>query len=327
MTNKPNFHDVLDAQNRIKDVIAQTPFLTSPKLNEITGANIWVKAENMQRRGSFKIRGAANAIFKRKDEAIEKGIIAYSSGNHAQGVALAARLIGAHATIIVPDDAPKAKLQGATDEGADILFYNRRTQDREQLGRDFQEKTGAILIPPFDHEDVITGQGTIGLEIIDFAKSKNIVFDKVFVQAAGGGLASGIGLVLEELSPKTELIIGEPITHNDLFRSMKSGQLESNSPDVPNSVQDALLAPRPGKITFPILQRIGAKVFEVTDDEALKAVAFAFANLKTVIEPGGACSLGLLLSGKIDVRGQNICVVASGGNIDATTFIKALETN
>ena len=325
MNNKPIFQDIKDAQSRIAPFINQTPFLSCPPLNDFLGANVFVKAECLQPRGAFKIRGATNAILKRKEEAIAKGVIAYSSGNHAQGVALACKRIGAKATIIVPHDAPTIKLENAKHDGAQIIFYNRQTEKREEIGAVLQEKTGAILVPPYDYEDVIAGQGTIGLEIAEFAKQKNIEFDYVLTPASGGGLASGIALALEELSPKTKMLIAEPLHHERLKNSLEKGARVENVKGLPLSIQDALMSPTCGELTFPILYRNGAKAFGIKDDDCLKAMKFAFENLQIIIEPGGAAALALALSGKVDLAGKNICIIASGGNVDADLFYKAIK--
>ena len=325
MNNKPIFQDIKDAQSRIAPFINQTPFLSCPPLNDLLGANFFVKAECLQPRGAFKIRGATNAILKRKEEAIAKGVIAYSSGNHAQGVALACKRIGAKATIIVPHDAPTIKLENAKQDGAQIIFYNRQTEKREEIGAALQEKTGAILVPPYDHEDVIAGQGTIGLEIAEFAKQKNIEFDYVLTPASGGGLASGIALALEELSPKTKMLIAEPLHHERLKNSLENGARVENVKGLPLSIQDALMSPSCGELTFPILYRNGAKAFGIKDDDCLKAMKFAFENLQIIIEPGGAAALALALFGDVDLAGKNICIIASGGNVDADLFYKAIK--
>jgi threonine dehydratase len=320
----PSYDDIIEAKERIKDIINPTPFLYSPVLNEMLGANIFVKAENLQPRGAFKIRGAANAIFKRKDEALKNGVIAYSSGNHAQGVALACKYIGAKATIIVPKDVPLAKLKPAQDDGANIIFYDRKTEIREEIGSDLQKKTGAILVPPYDHADVIAGQGTIGLEIIEFTSKHGFEFDYVVTPASGGGLASGIGIALEQTCPNTKIIISEPEGFDDLAQSFAAGERvrvkDINYP----SLLDALQAPMSGEITFPILERIGAKAFGISDNEALRAVKFAFENFHLVLEPSGASSLALVMENKIPAKSKNICIIASGGNIDIQILQKAL---
>ncbi len=323
MTN-PTFQDILDAKARVASFINQTPFLSCPPLDDAIGARVHIKAECLQPRGAFKIRGAANAIIKRKQEAIEKGVIAFSSGNHAQAVALMCRKIGAKATIIVPHDAPTIKLDNAKADGAEIVFYNRQTEKREEIGARLQAQTGSIIVPPYDNEDVIAGQGTIGLEIAEFAPSKGIEFDIVMMPASGGGLASGIALALEELSPKTQIIIAEPKNYERLQKSLKAGQLVENAP-APHSIQDALMAPRAGDLTFPILKRRNAKAYGVEDEKCLNAMKFAFENLQLVIEPGGAAALGLALLGGLDLKGKNICVVTSGGNVDATMFARAIS--
>ena len=320
----PSFDDILQAQTRINEIINQTPFLYSPVLNEIMGANIFIKAESLQPRGAFKIRGAANAIFKRKDEALLNGVIAYSSGNHAQGVALACKYIGAKATIIVPKDVPLAKLKPAQDDGAEIIFYDRKTESREEIGANLQKQTGAILVPPYDHPDVIAGQGTIGLEIANFATNNDIKFDYVVTPASGGGLASGIGIALKELSPNTKIIISEPDGYDDMALSLDAGERKRIKDINYPSLLDALQAPIPGEITFEILKEIGARAFPISDNEALRAVKFAFENFHLVLEPSGASSLALVMENKIPAKNNNICIIASGGNIDIQVLQKAL---
>ncbi len=323
MTN-PVFEDILSAKSRIAAQINPTPILSCPPLDEAIGARVFVKAECLQPRGAFKIRGAANAILKRRDEAIEKGVIAFSSGNHAQAVALMCRYIGAKATIIVPHDAPTIKLENARQDGAEIIFYNRQTEIREEIGARLQAQTGAIIIPPYDHQDVIAGQGTIGIEINDFATQKGVEFDVVIMPASGGGLASGIALALSQLSPKTQIIIAEPEGHERFQKSLAAGELIANSKDAKPSIQDALMAPKAGELTFPILKGCNAKAFGVSDINCLNAMKFAFENLQLVIEPGGAAALALALFGGLDLKGKNICIVASGGNVDAEIFSRAI---
>lgn len=325
MTQFPVFQDIIDAQSRIAPFINQTPFLSCPPLNDAIGANVYVKAECLQPRGAFKIRGATNAILKYKDEAIKKGVIAYSSGNHAQGIALACKRIGAKATIIVPSDAPIIKLENAKQDGAEIIFYDRKTEIREEIGKKIQEETGAILVPPYDHNDVIAGQGTIGLEINEFAKSKNIEFDYIMCPASGGGLASGIALAFEELNPKTKMLIAEPQEHGRIGASLRENMRIANSKNAKMSIQDALMAPMCGEITFPILQRNSAQAFEVADENCLKAIKFAFLNLQIIIEAGGAAALALALYNGLDLKNKNICIIASGGNIDANMYSKAIN--
>jgi threonine dehydratase len=323
----PIFQDIIDAKARISPFINQTPFLSCPPLNDLLGANVFIKAECLQPRGAFKIRGATNAILKQRDAAIAKGVIAYSSGNHAQGVALACKRIGARATIIVPDDAPTIKLDNARADGAKIIFYNRRTQSREEIGQTLQNESGAIIIPPYDHQDVIAGQGTIGLEIAEFANNSNFEFEYILSPASGGGLASGITLALENQSPNTKMLIAEPFGFERIQKSLAAGQRVENAPPAELSIQDALMSPTCGELTFPILQRNGAKAFGVKDDDCLRAMKFAFENLQIIIEPGGAAALALAMFGKLDLKGKNICIIASGGNVDAQMFCKAIKNS
>jgi threonine dehydratase len=323
MTQAPTFQDVVAAHQAIRPTALETPLLRADALDEATGGRVWVKAECLQPRGAFKIRGAMNALTAIDPVARHKGVVAFSSGNHAQAIAYGAKLLGMPATIVVPSDAPLVKLDNARKDGATIITYDRVLEDREAIGREISQRTGAALVPPFDDPHVIAGQGTCGLEMIAQLQAHNQTFDQIIVCASGGGLAAGIGLVLEAQSPGTRLISAEPVSHDDLARSLVSGQQETNAPGS-RSIQDALMSPSPGKLTLPILQRIGARGVAVSDEEAQFAMKFAFSHLRIVLEPGGAAALGAVLAGKLDVRDQTIGVVASGGNVDASTFARAL---
>jgi threonine dehydratase len=319
----PTFADVLEADKRIRPYALETPLLRADALDDACGGRIFVKAECLQPRGAFKIRGAANAMMKIAPQDRPKGVVAFSSGNHAQGIALMAKLLGMEATIIVPSDAPQGKLESVARDGAKIVTYDRNLESREAIGAQIAAEKGATLIQPFDHPDVIAGQGTCGLEMIRQASGFGHELDQVVVCASGGGLAAGIALAFEALSPGTRMILAEPLGHDDFGRSLVEGNPMSNETGT-RSIQDALLTLTPGELTFPILARVKAIGIAITDDEALYAMAFAFKYLRIVLEPGGAAALAGILTGKVDAKGQAIALTGSGGNVDPVTFMRAL---
>lgn len=319
----PTFSDVLEADTRIRPFAWETPFLRADALDDVSGGKVFVKAECLQPRGAFKIRGAANAMLKIPVAQRVKGVVAFSSGNHAQGIAFMAKALGMNAIIIVPSDAPEGKLKSVASDGARIVTYDRNLESREAIGAQIARETGAILIQPFDHIDVIAGQGTCGLEMIRQAQSFGVTLDDVVVCASGGGLAAGIALATEALSPATRMVLCEPEGHDDFGRSLVAGRHLSNETGT-RSIQDALLTQTPGDLTFPILQRVQATSIVATDDEALYAMAFAFKYLRIVLEPGGAAALAGVLTGKIPTQGRTIGLTGSGGNVDPLIFMRAL---
>jgi threonine dehydratase len=322
MTN-PTFADVLEADTRIRPYALETPLLRADALDDASGGKVFVKAECLQPRGAFKIRGAANAMMKIPMQDRHKGVVAFSSGNHAQGIALMAKALGMAASIVVPSDAPKGKLESVARDGARIVTYDRNLESREAIGAQIAAQTGATLIQPFDHVDVIAGQGTCGLEMIRQARGFGNELDQIVVCASGGGLAAGIALAVEGASPSTRMILAEPQGHDDFGRSLMAGSLVSNETGT-RSIQDALLTQTPGDLTFPILSRVKAVGITISDDEALYAMAFAFKYLRIVLEPGGAAALAGVLSGKVAAQDQVIGVTASGGNVDPDIFMRAL---
>jgi len=323
----PSFADVVSAADRIAGLVLRTQLLQSDFLNQRVGGQILIKPECLQVRGSFKARGASNALALIPEAKKQKGVVAFSSGNHAQGVALAAKRHGVAATIIVPADAPMGKVAAAERDGARIILYDRLTESRESIGAKLADETGATLVKPFDDPAVIAGQGTVGLEIIEQARAMGVgPIDSVLACASGGGLMAGITLAFQELSPKTALFSVEPEYHDDLARSLKSGQLERNEPGT-RSICDALMVETPGHITTPILMNAGVRGLTVSDDEVLAAMAFAFEHLKLVVEPGGAVALAAILAGKLPTEQQTIGIVLSGGNVDATLFQRAINNS
>jgi len=307
--------DVLDAAARIAGHVVRTPMLRNAALDRASGGTILVKPEVLQRTGSFKLRGATHALLRLTQDQRAAGIVTYSSGNHGQAIACAAAGLNAAATIVMPADAPAIKRDATAAWGAKIVPYDRLTEDREAIGRKIQADTGATLIPPYDHPDVIAGQGTLALELAADAKQAGLTLDVLLVPAGGGGLVAGCALGLAAVSPATKIYAVEPQGWDDTGRSLRSGQHESN--DMQGSkLCDALLAATPGQLTFPINQKYLAGGVAVTDDEVRAAQAFAARHLKLVVEPGGAVALAALLAGRVDATGKTVGIVLSGGNAD-----------
>jgi threonine dehydratase len=319
----PTLSDVFEADTRIRPYALETPLLRATALDEATGGTILVKAECLQPRGAFKMRGAANAMLKIAPADRAKGVVAFSSGNHAQGIAFMARELGMEATIVVPSDAPKGKLESVARDGARIVTYDRVRESREEIGAAIAAEKGATLIEPFDNIGVIAGQGTCGLEMIRQARAMGLMLDAAVICASGGGLAAGIALALEGQTPMPSVFLAEPKGHDDFARSLVAGERLSNESGI-RSIQDALLTQSPGELTLPILARVGAVGVSVSDEEALYAMAFAFKYLRIVLEPGGAAALGAVLAGKLNIAGQVVGVTGSGGNVDPETFARAL---
>ncbi len=307
--------DVTAAAERLRGVAVRTPLLESDALNARVGGRLLIKPEVLQRTGSFKFRGAYNAIATLRPAAV----VAYSSGNHAQGVALAARLLGATATIVMPADAPRAKLEGTRAWGATVVTYDRLSDDREAIGREIAERTGAVLIRPYDDPLIIAGQGTLGLEIADQAASVDARLDGALVCCGGGGLVAGCAVALHDKLPGLTVHAVEPAGFDDTGRSLAAGQRVRNAAGA-RSFCDALLAPMPGELTFAINSRLLAGGLVVSDAEVATAMRLAFRHLKLVLEPGGAVALAAALAGKVLTRDRTLAVVLSGGNVDAELF-------
>ncbi|MEK0085256.1 threonine ammonia-lyase [Benzoatithermus flavus] len=313
------FGDVLAAADRLRGVAVETPLLESDALNAMVGGRLLLKAEPLQRTGSFKFRGAYNAISVLRPPAV----VAYSSGNHAQGVALAARLLGIPATIVMPDDAPRMKLEGTRALGAEVVTYDRWRESREAIGEAIAARTGAVLIRPYDDPLVIAGQGTLGLEMAEQAARRGAKLDAALVCSSGGGLVAGCAVALIHCLPGIAVYCVEPAGFDDHARSLAAGTRLANEPGAA-SFCDALLAPTPGEVTFPINRRLLQGGLVVTDAEVAEAIRLAFRHLKLVVEPGGAVALAAALSGKLDTQGRTIGVVLSGGNVDAALFARIL---
>ncbi len=322
--NLPTFEDVQAAARRLDGIARKTPLLESDLLNDRVGGRLLLKAEPLQRTGSFKFRGAYNAISRVIERDGKRPVVAFSSGNHAQGVALAAKLLGVDATIVMPADAPAIKQRNTKAYGAELRLLDRYRDSREEIGAEIARTTGAALIKPYDDPDVIAGQGTVGLEIGAQADRLGVALDAVLVCCGGGGLTAGCALALKEGHPDLPLHTVEPAAYDDTRQSLEAGERRSIEPGTP-TLCDALLAPTPGELTFALNQSRISSGFAVSDDEALEAMAIAFETLKLVIEPGGAVALAAALAGRIETAGRTIAVVASGGNVDPTVFTKALD--
>ena len=304
---------------RLAGVALHTPLISSPVLDAITGGRVFLKAETLQRTGSFKFRGAYNKLSATPVEKRAGGVVAFSSGNHAQGVAAAAKLLNMPAVIVMPADAPRAKRERTAALGAEVVLYDREREDREKIANAIAEKRGAILAPPYDDPLIIAGQGTAGTEIVDDLAALGLSPDIVIVNASGGGLAAGVALAVKSRVPGAQFFTAEPHGFDDHARSFQSGQRERNAKSS-GSICDALMAQSPGKITFEINRALIGAGVSASDEEAGRAVAFAFHELKLVVEPGGAVALAALLSGKVDVRGKIAVAILSGGNVDPDLF-------
>ena len=317
----PTAADVDAAAQRLAGVALRTPLLTSPVLDALTQSRIFLKAEILQRTGSFKFRGAYNKLSSIPPSERTRGVVAYSSGNHAQGVAAAARLLGMPAVIVMPADAPRSKRERTQSLGAEVVLYDRVREDRQAIAHDIAAKRHAALVPPYDDPMVIAGQGTIGREIVEDLAAQGLVPEVVVSTASGGGLTAGIALAVKARVPQARLYTAEPEGFDDHARSFRSGQRERNA-SLTGTICDALMAQTPGELTFAINRALVAEGCAVSDQEVAAAVAFAFSELKLVVEPGGAAALAALLSGKIDVKGKLAVAVLSGGNVDPALFYR-----
>jgi len=321
----PSAADVADAARLLEGVAVRTPLVRVPLL-ERGGGKVFVKIETLQRTGSFKFRGAYNTLARIPDSRRAAGVVAYSSGNHAQGVAAAAKLTGLPAVIVMPRDAPALKRERTAAYGAEVVLYDRERDDRAEIGGRIARERGATLVPPYDHPHVIAGQGTVGREICEDLEKLGVAPDVVLVPASGGGLIGGISLAVKDRHPAAHIIAVEPTGFDDHVRSFHSGRRERNA-KLSGSICDALLAPTPGEITFEITRRLVGEGAAVSDDEVRDAMRFAFQELKLAIEPGGAVALAALISGKVDAAGKNAVIVLSGGNVEPDLFATVIRRN
>ncbi|MDP3656742.1 MAG: threonine/serine dehydratase [Brevundimonas sp.] len=319
-----SFAGVQDAARQIAGHAVRTPLIESPALNERLGGRVLMKTETLQLAGAFKFRGAYNRISRLTEAERARGVVAYSSGNHAQAVAAAARMVGTTAIIVMPADSPGVKVEGVRRFGGEVRMYDRYTESREAIGEEIAASKGSILVRPFDDPYVIEGQGTIGLEIVDQARAIGAApLDQLVCGASGGGLIAGINLAMTSLSPHTPVIAVEPRHYNDMQLSIAAGERLTHPP-APGTICDALMTDRPGELTFPINRRVD-RVETVSDAEVAEAVRYAFHTLKLVVEPGGAVSLAAVLAGKVETRGRTTAVVLSGGNVDPALFAAIIE--
>jgi threonine dehydratase len=319
----PTFADVEDAAFRLKGQAVLTPVIESPALNERAGGRVLLKPETLQVSGSFKFRGAYNRISRLSDDEKKRGVVAYSSGNHAQGVAAAAKRVGTSAIIVMPSDSPTVKVEGVRSFGGEVRFYDRWTESREAIGAEIASQRGSVLVPPFDDFHVIAGQGTVGLELVRQAEALGASLDAVYCGASGGGLIAGINLSMAALSRDTQVYVVEPEVYDDHARSLAAGGRTTHAPGA-QSLCDALMAPMPGELTFPINQPRLAGAVTVSESEVTEAMRFAFRTLKLVVEPGGAVSLAALLAGKADAKDRTVGIVLSGGNVDPALYGRIL---
>ena len=317
----PDIAAIRAAARRLAGEAVVTPLLESPVVNRRLGGRLLVKAEPLQRTGSFKFRGAYNTLSQLDEASRRRGVVTWSSGNHAQGVAAAARLLGMPAVIVMPADAPRPKRERTAALGAEVVLYDRARDDRQVIAREIAAERHAALVPPYDDPLVIAGQGTTGREIVEDLMAQGLVADVVAVTASGGGLIAGIALAVKARMPQTRLYTAEPEGFDDHARSFKSGRRERN-PALTGTICDALMAQTPGELTFAINRTLVGGGVAVSDQEVTAAVAFAFRELKLVVEPGGAVALAALLSGKIDVKGKVAVAVLSGGNVDPELFYR-----
>src|SRR5580700_2363373 len=326
MTNNPlpvTPADINAAAKVIAPFAVRTPLLSSPALNARVGANVYLKPELLQRTGSFKFRGAFNKLSSIPQDKRSGGVVAFSSGNHAQGVAAAAQILKMQATIVMPADAPVSKVERTKSYGAEVVLYDRDREDREAIAGAIAEKRGATLVKPYDDPFIIAGQGTAGREIAEDMAALGITPDIVVAQASGGGLIAGISTAVKAKFPQTKMIVAEPKDYDDHALSLRAGKREAHHAKH-RTICDALMAEMPGEITFAINGKLLAGGVTASDEEVGAAMAFAFRELKLVVEPGGAVGLAALLSGRLEAQGKNVVIVLSGGNVDADLYAKLI---
>jgi len=316
-TRSVSYEDVVAAAGRLRGIAHRTPVVTSRTLDELCGMSVFLKCENLQRMGAFKFRGAYNRISQLSADERKRGVVAFSSGNHAQGVALAAQLLGVPAVIVMPSDATAAKLDATREYGAEVVLYDRQTMNRGKIAADLAQERGATLVPPYDDPHIIAGQGTAALEFLEDVPD----LDVLLVPVGGGGLLAGTALVAEQYAG-LKLYGVEPEAGDDFAQSLSSGERVEIA--VPKTIADGQQTTMPGELTFPIAKELCAGILTVSDDELRAALRFAFERLKLVIEPSGACGLAVLLAGKLDAPGARAGIVVSGGNVDGAHYAQIL---
>jgi len=314
------FNDILQARERIRGVAHRTPVLTSRQFNEQAGCEVFFKAENFQRAGAFKFRGAYNKIASLGDQERRRGILAYSSGNHAQATALAAKLFGVPAVIVMPHDAPEIKVRATRGYGAEVIFYNRYTESREGTGERICQERGMTLVPPFDDDQIMAGQGTAALELLEEAPE----LDFLLTPCSGCGLLAGCAVAAKHLLPSIRLLGVEPEAGNDTWQSMRKG--ERVEIPVPQTIADGLQTPAPGKLTFPIVKELVEDILLVSDDELIATMRFVLERMKLLVEPSGAAAAAAVMHRKFDFSGKRVGVVLSGGNVDLARLADYLKS-
>ena len=315
----PTYSDVLDAAERIRGVAHKTPVMTSRTANRMTGAELYFKCENFQRMGAFKFRGAYNSIAQFTEAQRKHGVITYSSGNHAQAIALSAKLLGVKATIVMPTDAPAAKVAATKGYGGEVILYDRYKEDREEIGRRLSEERGMTLIPPYDHPHVMAGQGTAAKELIEEVGR----LDYLLVCLGGGGLLSGSVLSAKALSPRSRVIGVEPEAGNDAQQSFRKGEIVTI--DVPQTIADGAMTTHLGQYTFPVIQKYVDDILTVTDQQLIEMMKFFAQRMKMVVEPTGCLAAAAAMSGELPVGGKRVGVIISGGNVDLDLFARLLK--
>jgi threonine dehydratase len=306
---------VRDAEARIKPLARRTPVFSSTSINQAAGIEVHFKCENLQRGGAFKIRGASNLILSIPDEDLARGVVAFSSGNHAQAVAMAAKHVGTAATIVMPEDAPRGKMEATRNHGANIITYNRHRESREAIAAQILKDTGATLVPPFDHPLVMAGQGTAALELLEVVPH----LDALIAPIGGGGLLAGCAIIAKALDPDIHVFGAEPECANDTYLSMQAGhRVEIPTPD---TIADGLRSPQPGALTFPVLQRHVEKVLLVSEDEIRSTVKLLLTRMKLLVEPSGAVGAAAVLHHKLPENVRSIGIILSGGNLDFEDLI------
>ncbi len=315
-----SFDDIQRAAKRLAGVAHRTPIFTSRTVNRLTSFEVFFKAENMQRAGAFKFRGAYNTLSRLSEDERKRGVVAYSSGNHAQGVAYAAKILGIPATIVMPTDAPQSKLAATRGYGANVVFHNRQTEDRAEIAAEISRKTGAVIIPPFDHPHIMAGQGTAGLELMQDVPDLDVLITPV----GGGGLLSGCATAAKGINPKVRVFGVETERSNDWWQSVRAG--ERIKIDPPDTIADGMRTQQPGELTFAVVQSLVEDILLVSEQEVTDAVKFLLMRLKILAEPTGAVAPAAVLSGKLDApRGAKIGVIISGGNVDADVLANILR--
>jgi threonine ammonia-lyase medium form len=306
--------EVRAAAQRLDGVVHRTPVLTSRTLDEQAGASVFLKCENFQRMGAFKFRGAYNRIVQLDPQQRRNGVVAFSSGNHAQGVALAAKLLGVPAAIVMPEDAPKSKVAATQGYGAEVIFYDRYRSHRAEIALGVCDERGATLVPPFDDPHIIAGQGTAAIELLDQVQD----LDAIVTPVGGGGLLSGTAIAAHGINPRIRIYGVEPQAGNDFQQSLQRGEIVHT--DVPTTIADGLQTQAPGELTFPIVRDHVREITTVTDEQLIAAMRFAFERMKIVLEPSGAAGIAALMSGKLPLQGKRVGIIISGGNIDTSRF-------